>query len=36
VKIRDPGILQVANDRLFIPLRDEPRFQQVLRDAGHL
>jgi tetratricopeptide (TPR) repeat protein len=35
VRIRDPGILQVANDRLFIPLRDEPRFQQVLRDAGH-
>jgi hypothetical protein len=36
VRIRDPGILQVANDRLFISLRGEPRFQQVLRAAGHL
>jgi serine/threonine-protein kinase len=36
VRIRDPGILQVANDRLFISLRGEPRFQQVPRAAGHL
>jgi TolB-like protein len=36
VKIRDPGVLQVANDRLFIPLRGEPRFQQILRDTGFL
>jgi tetratricopeptide (TPR) repeat protein len=36
VRIRDPGIVQVANDRLLVPLRGEPRFQQVLRDAGHL
>ena len=36
VRIRDPGILQVANDRLFIQLRGEPRFRQVLRDAGFL
>jgi tetratricopeptide (TPR) repeat protein len=36
VRIRDPGIVQVANDRLLSPLRGEPRFQQVLRDTGHL
>jgi serine/threonine-protein kinase len=36
VRIRDPGIVQAADDRLLIPLRGEPRFQQVLRDAGFL
>ena len=34
-EIRDPGILQSADDRLLYPLRNEPRFQQVLRDSGH-
>lgn len=36
VKVRDPGIIQSGNDRLLKPLAGEPRFQQVLRDAGHL
>ncbi len=35
VKIRDPGVLQATGDRLLIPLRQEPRFQQILRDVGH-
>ncbi|MDX1480548.1 MAG: hypothetical protein R3315_02670 [Woeseiaceae bacterium] len=36
VRIRDPGIIQAGDDRLLRPLAGEPRFQQVLRDAGHL
>ena len=32
--IRDPGILQAAQDRLLQPLHDEPRFEQILRAAG--
>jgi TolB-like protein/tetratricopeptide (TPR) repeat protein len=35
VKIRDPGVLQATGDRLLIPLRQEPRFQKILRDVGH-
>jgi tetratricopeptide (TPR) repeat protein len=35
VKIRDPGIVQVADDRLLQALHGEPRFQQILRDSGH-
>jgi TolB-like protein/tetratricopeptide (TPR) repeat protein len=34
-KIRDPGIIQSADDPLLHPLRDDPRFQQILREAGH-
>jgi TolB-like protein/Tfp pilus assembly protein PilF len=34
--IRDPGIIQSAGDRLLAPLRDDPRFQQILQDAGHV
>ena len=34
-KIRDPGIIQSADDPLLYPLRDDPRFQQILREAGH-
>jgi len=36
VIIRDPGIIQASDDRLLAPLHDEPRFKQMLRDAGHL
>jgi TolB-like protein/Tfp pilus assembly protein PilF len=35
VIIRDPGLLQANDDRLLAPLLDEPRFQQILRQAGH-
>ena len=35
VRIRDPGVLQAAIDSLLRPLRDEPRFEQILRDSGH-
>jgi len=35
VKIRDPGILQAADDRLLRPLQGNPRFEQILRTAGH-
>ena len=35
LNIRDPGILQAAQDRLLQPLHDEPRFEQILRAAGH-
>ena len=35
-KIRDPGIIQSAGDPLLYPLRDDPRFQQILQDAGHV
>jgi len=34
VEVRDPGIVQVANDRLLDPLRTDPRFERILRDAG--
>lgn len=34
LRIRDPGIIQAADDRLLSPLRGEPRFQQLLREAG--
>ena len=36
ISIRDPGIIQAGDDRLLKPLAGEPRFQQLLRDAGHL
>ena len=36
ISIRDPGVIQMNDDRLFKPLAGKPRFQQVLRDAGHL
>jgi tetratricopeptide (TPR) repeat protein len=36
VKIRDPGILQAADDRLLKSLRGEPRFQQILRNSNQL
>jgi TolB-like protein/Tfp pilus assembly protein PilF len=36
LEIRDPGIIQSAGDRLLAPLREDPRFQQILRDAGHI
>lgn len=36
LEIRDPGIIQAGDDRLLIPLRDEPRFQRILKAAGHL
>lgn len=36
ITIRDPGVIQLGDDRLLKPLAGEPRFQQVLRDAGHL
>lgn len=36
VSIRDPGIIQGGDDRLLQPLAGEPRFQQVLRAAGHV
>ena len=36
LKIRDPGIIQSDADRLLSPLWDDPRFQQILRDTGHL
>jgi TolB-like protein/tetratricopeptide (TPR) repeat protein len=36
LKIRDPGIIQSVDDPLLSPLRGDPRFQQILRDAGHL
>jgi len=35
VKIRDPGILQAADDRLLKPLYGNPRFEQILRASGH-
>lgn len=35
-RVRDPGIIQAANDRLLTTIRGEPRFQKVLKDAGHL
>ena len=35
IRIRDPGVIQAGADRLLEPLAGEPRFQQVLRDAGH-
>jgi TolB-like protein len=35
LKVHDPGIIQSVNDRLLDPLRDLPRFQQILRAAGH-
>jgi len=35
LNIRDPGILQAAQDHLLQPLHDEPRFEQILRAAGH-
>jgi TolB-like protein/tetratricopeptide (TPR) repeat protein len=35
LEIRDPGIIQSADDPLLYPLRDDPRFQQILRKAGH-
>jgi tetratricopeptide (TPR) repeat protein len=35
IDIRDPGVIQAGDDRLLKPLAGEPRFQQVLRDAGH-
>ncbi len=33
-EIRDPGLLQVGTDGLLDPLRDEPRFVNVLESAG--
>jgi serine/threonine-protein kinase len=35
LRIRDPGIIQSIDDPLLYPLRDDPRFRQILRDAGH-
>lgn len=32
--VRDPGLLLVKTDTLLDPLRDEPRFRQVLESAG--
>jgi TolB-like protein len=34
IKIRDPGIVQSADDGLLDPLRDEPRFRKIIRDIG--
>jgi serine/threonine-protein kinase len=34
LKIRDPGIIQAADDRSLIPLRGNPRFEKILRDVG--
>jgi len=34
-RVRDPGIIQAANDRLLTPILGEPRFQKVLKDVGH-
>ena len=34
LKIRDPGIIQAADDRMLMPLRGNPRFENILRDAG--
>ena len=34
LEIRDPGIIESGNDRLLDPLRDEPRFQNILKAAG--
>ncbi len=35
LSIRDPGVIQAGGDRLLDPIAEEPRFQKVLRDAGH-
>jgi len=35
LKVHDPGICQAADDRLLAPLRGDPRFEQILREAGH-
>ena len=34
LKIRDPGILLAKGDKLLDPLRDDPRFQQILDTVG--
>ncbi|MBT8058997.1 MAG: hypothetical protein KJO33_05340 [Gammaproteobacteria bacterium] len=33
--IRDPGLVQAGSDRLLDPLRDHPRFQELMVAAGH-
>jgi serine/threonine-protein kinase len=35
LEVRDPGIVQAGDDRLLAPLQGEPRFEQILREAGH-
>ncbi len=35
LEIRDPGMVQAGADRLLDPLRDDPRFQELLVTAGH-
>ena len=36
IRIRDPGVVNMGDDRLLEPLVGKPRYQQLLRDAGHL
>ena len=32
LKLRDPGLIRLKTDPLMDPLREEPRFQKVMRE----